>query len=57
MARISEVRRQYEKEYRQMQKEINRNLEETKPGTKIRNNPDYDLIMQAIQEERKAREG
>jgi len=44
-------RRQYQQEYRQRQKEKLRRLKETRPGRYIRDNPDYERIMEAIQEE------
>lgn len=53
MGRISEARKQYEKEYRQMKREQNRVLEATKPGRILRNNPDYALIVKAIEEEKR----
>lgn len=45
-------RRQYQQEYRQRQKEKLRKLKETKPGQYIRDNPDYDEIIAAIEAER-----
>ncbi len=44
-------RRRYLQEYRQQQKEKMRILTETKPGQYIRNNPDYERIMAAIESE------
>lgn len=45
-------RRQYQQEFRQRQKEKLRELKETQPGRFLRNNPDYDDIMRALEEER-----
>ena len=44
-------RRLYQQEYRQRQKEKLRRLKETKPGRYIRDNPDYESIMEAIRME------
>lgn len=44
-------RRQYQQEYRQRQKEKLRKLKEIKPGQYIRENPDYDEILAAIEAE------
>ena len=44
-------RRRYLQEYRQQQKEKMRILTETKPGQYIRNHPDYERIMAAIESE------
>lgn len=46
-------RRQYQQEYRQQQKEKRRILTETKPGKYLRNNPDYERIMAAIEAEQR----
>ena len=44
-------RRQYQREYRQRQKEKLRKLKEIKPGQYIRDNPDYEKIIAAIEAE------
>lgn len=44
-------RHQYQQKYRQRQKEKLRLLKEMQPGRYIRNNPDYERILEAIREE------
>lgn len=46
-------RRQYQQEFRRLQKEKMRELKETQPGRILRDNPDYEAIMQALEEESK----
>ena len=46
--KINQYNKEAGQKYRKRKKEQDRLLEETKPGSVLRDNPDYDAIMEII---------